>query len=273
MKTAADRPQLVFGILLVLLGSLFLLNNAGILHGFSVWQTLWGFFWLWLGGVVLGYLPAALIFERDRSTGAWPDKMGRRSVGSGRRMLGLIFVLIGAFTLIDGLGLITFSVGDVVSRLWPLILIGLGAAILAEARRASARSSEVGQPAPADQIIYDHIFGDLKLNQPGWRLRDVRATTVIGDMKIDLTKASIPDGETHIDLRAVIGDVDVWAPADVSIALDVQCVFVTININGRKQDVAFRRFVDTPVDYDLMPRRVRVRADLVFGDLNLTRAG
>ena len=41
-------------------------------------------------------------------------------------LLGLILVCIGAVTLVDGLGIISFSVGDLLSRLWPLILVGLG---------------------------------------------------------------------------------------------------------------------------------------------------
>lgn len=259
MNTATNRPQLILGVLLVALGGLFLLSNIGILHGFSVWQTLWGLFWLWLGGVVMGYLP--------RRSSVWSD--GRR-IGSGRMVLSVALMVIGAITLANGTGVISFSVGTVISGLWPLILIGLGAAILFGTRREASAASPA---TPIDRIEYDTIFGDLKLTQPGWRLRDVRAFTVIGDVKIDLAKAIVPEGETHIDLRAVIGDIDVWAPPDLPVALDVQCVLVSINHNGRKQDVVFRRYTDTPPDYASAPRRVRVRADLMFGDLNLSRAG
>ena len=267
----ANRPQLVVGGILVLLGGLFLLSNAGILRGFSVWQTLWGLFWLWLGGVVLGYLPAALVVDSRRTT--WPGRREEGARTSGRMLLGLILVCIGAVTLVDGLGIISFSVGDLLSSLWPLILIGLGFLILNEARRGASRAAvPPGAPAPVDRIEYEALFGDLKLNQPGWRLRDVRASMLIGDMKIDLSKAQIPDGETTLDLRSVIGDIDVWAPPDLPVALDVQCALATVVVSGRKQDVWLRRHVDTPPDYDLAPRRVRVRADLFIGDVNLTRA-
>jgi len=180
--------------------------------------------------------------------------------------LGLVLIVAGAVTLADGLGLIDFSFGFLVSRFWPLILIGLGALILYESNRTRATG------AATDRIEHDSIFGDFKLTQPGWQLRDVRASMVIGDMKIDLSKAQIPDGETTLDLRSVIGDIDVWAPPDLPVALDVQCALATVVVSGRKQDVWLRRHVDTPPDYDLAPRRVRVRADLFIGDVNLTRA-
>jgi len=272
MKTATDRPQFVFGVLLVVLGGLFLLSNTGLLRDFSVWQTLWGLFWLWLGAVVLGYLPAALIAGGRRASWRYADREGGR--GSGRLVLGLILLFIGAVTLVDGLGFIAFSVGDLIGSFWPLILIGIGILILTESRRSALRAAATEAPsAPSDRIEYDAIFGDFKLTQAGWRLRDVRASTIIGDMKIDLSKAHIPDGETTIDLRALISDIDVWAPPDVPVALDVQSILASVNQYGRKQDVAFRRHTDTPPDYDLAPRRVRLRVDLIFGDVNLIRAG
>jgi len=250
MNAATERPRIVIGIVLVLLGALFLLANAGILRSFSVWDVLWGVFWLWLGAAVVG--PRG------------------RSVGAGRLALGLVLIAIGVITLADGLGLIVFSAGDLFGRFWPVVLIALGLAILYESNR---RASTPAGSTASDRIVHDTIFGDFKLTQPGWQLRDIQANIVIGDMKIDLGRAQIPEGETTIDLRALIGDIDVWAPPDLPAALDVQCAFVTLNHYGRKQDVILRRYTDTPAGFESAPRRVRVRANLLFGDLNLTRAG
>lgn len=247
MDAINDRPRTIVGFALLVLGALFLLSNIGILRGLNAWAVLWGFFWLWLGSAVIG--------PRGRGD------------GSGRKALGLIFIVIGAVTLSDGLGVLPLSSGYLIGQFWPIILIVLGLMIFVEANRRSAG------PAASNRIAYDAIFGDFRLTQPGWQLRDVQASVVIGDMKIDLARALIPDGETAIDLRAVIGDIDVWLPPDLPIALDVQCAFVTVNHLGRRQDVMLRRYVETPEGFDLAPRRVRVHANLVFGDLNLTRAG
>ena len=248
MSTTADRPRLLIGLFLVAIGALLLLSNLGVLSGFSVWDVAWGVFWLWLGAAVVG--PRG------------------RGVGAGRLALGLLLIVVGVVTLLDGLGVIGFSFGFLLSRFWPLILIGLGALILYESSRQRAAPQDA-----ANRIAYDAIFGDLKLTQPGWQLRDTRASTVVGDVKIDLSKAVIPDGESVVDVRAVIGDIDVWAPPDLPVALEAQCTFVTVDYFGRKQDVILRRYVSTPEAYDLAPRRVRVRAEMVFGDLNLIRAG
>jgi len=191
-----------------------------------------------------------------------------RGVGATRLAFSLLLIFIGVVTLLEGIGAIGFTFGDLMANFWPLVLIGLGALIWYE----STRPHVSGPAMVADGIVYDSIFGDLKLTQPGWQLRDVRASTIIGDIKIDLSKATIPDGETIVDVRAIIGDVDIWAPPDLPVALDAQCTFVTVNYFGAKNDVILRRTVETPPAYEVAPRRVRVRAEMVFGDLNLIRA-
>ena len=249
MNATTNRPRLLIGLLLVVAGALYLLNNLGILRGFNVWAFAWGIFWLALGAAVIG--PRG------------------RGVGAVRLALGLLLIFVGGATLLDGVGLIGFSPGHLLSSFWPLILIGLGVLILIESNRQRAAAS----PESSDRIVHDSIFGDFKLRQSDRPLRDVRLSTLIGDIKIDLSKATIPEGETTIDLRALIGDIDVWVPTDLPVALDVQCAFVSVNRFGHKQDVILRRYADAPAGYEAAPRRVRVHADLIFGDLNLIRTG
>jgi predicted membrane protein len=250
MNVSEDRPRIIIGIVLLALGGLFLLSNLGILRGLSVWALLWGGFWLWLGAVVWG-------------------PRGRRA-GASRMALGLLLIAIGVTTVVDGLGVFSFSTRDVIGRFWPVILIAIGLAILVESNR---RQIAAGDPGRSNRIVHDSIFGDLKLTQPGWQARDVSANTLIGDMQIDLARAQVPDGETVVDLNAVIGDIDVWVPPDLPVALEAQCVFVTVNHFGRSQDIVLRRHVEVPEGFDLAARRVRVRTNIVFGDVNLTRAG
>jgi len=249
MNTTARHPRLIVGIAFVLLGVLLLLGNIGVLYGVSVWAVLWGLVWLWLGAVVVG--PRG------------------RGVGAGRLALGVLLIAIGATTLAQGVGLIGFSFWDLLFHYWPLILIALGVFLLYENNRRQAPGASSG----VDRIEHDSIFGDFKLAAPGWRLRDVRASSVIGDMKIDLSKANIPDGETVLDLSAVVGDIDVWAPIDLPVALDARCTFVSLNHFGRKRDVRLQRYTDTPAEFASAARRVRVQVDLVLGDLTLTRVG
>ena len=247
MNPVTLRPQILIGLSLVLVGALYFLGNLGVLRGFNPWQVLWGAIWLGLGMMVLG--PRG------------------REVGAARLALGVGLVGLGVATLLSGMGLIDFSLGHVLSSYWPVVLIGLGALLLFRSNRARAEAA-----ADHDRIVHDSIIGDFKLRQPAWRLRDVRATTVIGDMKIDLSKATIPDGESVLDLRAIIGDVEVAAPPGLPVALDVNGGLVSLDYFGTRHNVILRCHVETPSDYADAPRRVRVRAELAIGELSLSRA-
>lgn len=249
MNTTLDRPRIVIGILLMTVGLLWTLNNVGILRGFSLWDILWGVFWIWLGATVVG--PRG------------------RGVGAARLTLGVVLIVIGALNIVDGIGLINFSFGSLIGQFWPLILIALGFALLQESKKREAERLNDGE-----RIHHDTILGDLKLTDPNWPLCDLTASTLIGDMKIDLSRAQIPQGETLIELRAVIGDIDIWVPQSLPLALEVQWAgFVTLDRYGRRQDVILRHESDVPPDFESAPKRVRVRVNLVIGDLSLTRAG
>ena len=249
MNTTLDRPRIAIGVILMLIGVLWTLRNVGIVQTFSVWDVLWGVFWIWLGATVVG--PRG------------------RGVGATRLTLGVILIAIGALTLLDGIGLFNFSFGNLFGQFWPLILIALGLALLQESRRRDAERS-----ASSEHIRHETILGDLKLTDPNWPLSDLHASTVIGDMKIDLARAQIPDGETLIELRAVIGDIDIWTPQGLPLALEIQWAgFITLDRYGHKQDVIMRQEIDVPPDFEAAPKRVRVRVNLALGDLSLTRAG
>jgi lia operon protein LiaF len=249
MNTTLDRPRIAIGVILMLIGVLWTLSNLGILRGFSLWDILWGVFWIWLGATVVG--PRG------------------QSVGAARLTLGVVLLVIGALNIVDGIGLFDFSFGNLIGQFWPLILIALGFALLQE-----SRTREAERRGDGERIHHDTILGDLKLTDPNWPLRDLTASTVIGDMQIDLSRAQIPAGETRIELRAVIGDIDIWVPQGLPLALEVQWAgVVTLNRYGHRQDLILRRESDAPPDFESAPRRVRVRVNLVIGDLSLTRAG
>lgn len=249
MNVTLDRPRIAIGIILMSIGALWLLRNFGILRGFDLWGILWGLFFIWLGATVVG--PRG------------------RGVGSARLTLGSVLLLLGAISLVDGVGLLSFSLGSLISSFWPLILVILGLALLREGNRQSGDHA-----ISPDHIRHDSIFGDFKLTEPGWKLQHVYASTVIGDTKIDLSKAQIPEGETIIDLRAVISDIDLWVPTELPVALEVQWAgFVTINRYGQKHDLLLRGEKFIPPEFESALKRIRVRLNLVFGDFSLTRAG
>jgi len=96
-------PSLTGGLILILLGVLFLLTEMGKIH----WSDWWAYFLVGLGGILL---LEALI----RSFSA----EGRRGAG-GKVIGGLVLIVIGGTYLVGGF-----------ARWWPLVLIAVGLGVL-----------------------------------------------------------------------------------------------------------------------------------------------
>ena len=52
-----------------------------------------------------------------------------------------------------------------------------------------------------------------------FELNDLNVSGFIGDVKIDLSKAMIPEGESTMTISGVIGNVDVYVPPDIEVSV------------------------------------------------------
>lgn len=96
-------PSLTGGLILILLGILFLLAEQGKIG----WSNWWAYFLVGLGGIFL-FEALIRVFSAE----------GRRAAG-GRVVAGLILVVIGGAYLIGGF-----------EQWWPLILVAVGVGVL-----------------------------------------------------------------------------------------------------------------------------------------------
>ena len=72
-------------------------------------------------------------------------------------------------------------------------------------------------PARAGTVSF---FGSQK-RQGEWVLpRQFRAVAILGSVKIDLTRARIAPGESHIEVRCVFGDIEVLVPPELRVECD-----------------------------------------------------
>lgn len=122
----------------------------------------------------------------------------------------------------------------------------------APAAEAPAVGQLVGERTPA---AVDSVFGDIRLTATTGVPR--RASTVFGDVRIDLRGLRTAEETVHLQLGTVFGDVEVI----VSEGVDAEIAGWTVFGDRRTQLAAVPRLAGTP--------RVVVRARTVFGDLRL----
>ena len=73
-------------------------------------------------------------------------------------------------------------------------------------RAAKAFRPDGKQTAGPPQLF----IGELRMMKDPFELNDLNVSGFIGDVKIDLSKAMIPEGESTMTISGVIGNVDVY---------------------------------------------------------------
>ncbi|MFT9848124.1 cell wall-active antibiotics response protein LiaF [Aneurinibacillus sp. REN35] len=113
------------------------------------------------------------------------------------------------------------------------------------------------------------LIGNLFLTGSRWELQNMNVWHGIGDVKIDLSRAHIPDGETVIIINGWIGDVDVYVPYDLAISLTATINLGDIDVFGNKQGGINRSMTLSTSGYKDSSKRVRLVVSLLIGDIDV----
>ena len=193
MKRQQDtKQQLLFGLVLTLLGLAFLLDNF---HIFNVRRMLpfWPLILIALG---------ALKLSQDA------DARGRG--------IGFALIAVGSLLTLRHLGIFDFRWRD----FWPVILIGAGILVMFRGRLAWDKSSGVTAEEMLDEDRV-HISTVLSGNQSklaSQRFAGGDIKVVMGETQLDLRQASI-EGPAQLRILVVMGTVKLLLPPDWSVSV------------------------------------------------------
>lgn len=188
--TARRGPtaQVVFGLMIVILGVLFTLDNLEVLDARDY----------------LRYWPAGLV-----AVGLL-KLYHARSLGQGW-VSGLIFIGVGAWMLLNGILYFTIDARAVL----PLLLVGLGGYMVWRGFGGQRRRS--GDPSADGQSSFSAfaIMGGVSRRSSSQTFVGADLTAVMGGCEIDLRQASIAPGtEAAIEVFAFWGGIDIKVPDD-----------------------------------------------------------
>ncbi|MGC9469008.1 MAG: cell wall-active antibiotics response protein LiaF [Anaerolineae bacterium] len=158
-----------------------------------------------------------------------------------RMIVGAVILGLGLILLIDAL--VGVNIWD---YLWPLIIIGIGVWILMRSRKMERRGLTVFQ-----------LLGDVR-RRGAWTVREEEIWCVIGDVRLDLTEAQIPEGETTIALRGFVGSVNITVPADIGLAVTSSAILTDARVLGDKQDYVLTVYEAKSDNYVEAARKVRL---------------
>jgi len=167
-------------------------------------------------------------------------------------------ILIGSLLLFFGL---LFLVGEIfkidVGRIcWPIGLILIGLWLLFRPRVFAVGSGINLRP-----------FGDVR-RIGAWQVTEEETWMFVGDVRLDMSRAEIPLGETVIRVNGFVGDIDLLAPKDVGISVASTAFLTTTKAWGQKMDRFVSTFSQSSPNYEQAERKIRL--ETLFFVLDLT---
>lgn len=190
MSHSHSNKRIILGGFIIALGVLALIDRLNIFsigNLFQFWPTVF---------VLIGLLKMA-------------GSKSRSSV-----ITGSIFIAIGVLMMLNNLGIIHFSWHD----WWPVILIGVGLAIVFKDRSHKHHSSDAfleGEKLNNDNSVLDitAVMGGNKTVNNSLDFKGGELTAIMGGVELDLRAASI-QSEAVLNLWATWGGILLKVPGD-----------------------------------------------------------
>ncbi|ANF38047.1 cell wall-active antibiotics response protein [Bacillus velezensis] len=133
-----------------------------------------------------------------------------------------------------------------------------------EEQPKSSAQTESRQPD-----LRSFFIGELRMMKDPFELNDLNVSGFIGDVKIDLSKAMIPEGESTMTISGVIGNVDVYVPPDIEVSVSSSAFIGDMNLLGSKKSGMSPNLYKVSSEYGDSPRRIKISISLFIGDVDV----
>jgi hypothetical protein len=153
--------------------------------------------------------------------------------------IGVGIIIIGAISLID-----VVTDLDLGRLLCPTLLILLGVWFLLRPR-----------------LLGLDVAFNVKLLGEIWSL--------IGDVKLDLTEATIPAGETTLRILGIVGDIRVTVPKGIGIAVESTSIATEARVFGQKHSRVVTPYRYESDGYGAAEKKLRLEISRVVADVRV----
>jgi len=192
-------------------------------------------------------------------------------------IVGIVIIAIGCLLLFDTFGFINIDFWRLAGKFWPLILIIIGLVILldsgakakADEKRIESESGYGGEVVQESTAF--GLLGDIKMSGLASVPDSIDKSLLIGDIVIDLSGAKIPEGECHISVSVLIGDIDIFLPANFPVKANLNCLLGSTTVDRRKSDGLAANLEHEDDQYAKASTRVYIHGRALIGDISVTR--
>lgn len=235
MTTHRMNGRIVWGLILVALGILFLLDQLDVADAGDTIGTWWPMILIVIGGWGLVTSP-------------------------GRNLGALILLLVGVTLQVDELDLLDTSVWDVA---WPVALIAVGLWLVLRRPwgRPGPGTSSTETASGDDLDLFSLLAGrNQRISSRSWRGGEV--TAILGGAEVHLDDAMPVEGGARLQATAIMGGVEVFIPAGWDV--DLRGTPLLGGIEDKRRRVAANGDVARP--------KLRIDATAIMGGIELKDA-
>ncbi len=150
--------------------------------------------------------------------------------GNENRTPGLILISIGTFFILPEL--VDFHI-SFVKLFWPVLLIAIGLSLLFKRRWQgrdyrhrgfTVNSSNNDIPLEEGFIDETNVFSGSKHRVHHQEFKGGRITNIFGGTELDLTQATLAEGQRELEIECVFGGVTIIVPADWKVVLNISSI-------------------------------------------------
>ncbi len=137
----------------------------------------------------------------------------------GLLVFGVALIVLGVLGVLGGLLDIRWG-----EWFWPLALIGIGTWMILRPRML-----------PEGVAVTQKVLGDVK-HEGVWQVENEDISMILGDARLDLSQAEMPDGETSIGVSHLLGDTKVKLPEGIELDLTVNELIADVKVFAEKHE-------------------------------------
>lgn len=120
-----------------------------------------------------------------------------------------------------------------------------------------------------DPLFKNMLAGKLYSSEAVYELDDINIQYGFGDIRLDLTRALIPEGETVILVRGLVGNVQIYVPYDVEVSIQTSMLLGKLNGLENSRNVFNHTQKYQTEDYKMASRRIKILTSLLIGDIEV----
>ncbi|KAB8125790.1 cell wall-active antibiotics response protein [Gracilibacillus oryzae] len=115
-------------------------------------------------------------------------------------------------------------------------------------------------------------FGTFHKGKEPFAWQDLNLQSVISDVTIDLNNTVLPEEESVIVIRQLVGNIEIIVPYDVEVIVEHSVLYGEYMVMNDQEQHAFNRSIYRKTDgYDHAPQKVKIFTQVLVGKLEVKR--